>query len=87
MFLSLRHLFFDPVWHIDQAKSVEQPIDVRHTPDISQCLGSVHYLSDFTDIVIRQQHRTPSKALAVLSAVDPKLLGELISPCPFSAYM
>ena len=64
--LSLRHLLFNLVWHVDQAKSVEQPIDIRHTPDISQRLGSVHYLSDFTDIVIRQHHRTPSKALAFL---------------------
>ena len=66
MFLSLRHLLLNLVQHIDQAKSVEQPIDIRHTPDISQRLGSVHYLSDFTDIVIRQRHGTPSKALAVL---------------------
>ena len=64
--LSLRHLLLNLVWHVDQAKAVEQPIDVRHTPDISQRLGSVHYLSDFTDIVIRQHHRTPSKALAFL---------------------
>ena len=47
---------------------------------IPKRLGSVHYLSDFTDIVIRQHHRTPSKTLAALSAVDPQLLGELISP-------
>ena len=80
MFLSLRHLLLNLVQHIDQAKSVEQPIDIRHTPDISQRLGSVHYLSDFTDIVIRQHHRTSSKTLAALSAVDPQLLGELISP-------
>ena len=69
--------FLNLVWHIDQAKAAEQPIDVRHTPDISQRLGSVHYLSDFTDIVIRQHHGTPSKALTALSAVDPQLLGEL----------
>ena len=80
MFLSLRHLLFNLVWHVDQAKSVEQPIDIRHAPDISQCLGSVHYLSDFTDFVVRQHHGTPRKALAVLSAVDPQLLGELLSP-------
>ena len=60
------HLLLSLVWHVDQAKAVEQPIDVRHTPDISQRLGSVHYLSDFTDIVIRQRHGTPSKALAFL---------------------
>ena len=79
-FLSLRHLFFGLVWHIDQAKSVEHPINIRHTPDISQCLGSVHYLSDFSDIAIRQHHGAQSKALASLSAVDPQLLGKLISP-------
>ena len=48
--LSLRHLLLNLVWHVDQAKSVEQPIDIRHTPDISQSLRSVHYLSNFTDI-------------------------------------
>ena len=48
--LSLRHLLLNLVWHVDQAKSVEQPIDIRHTSDISQRLGSVHYLSNFTDI-------------------------------------
>ena len=77
--LSLRHLFSDLAWHVNQAKSVEHPINVGHTPDIPQRLGSVHYLSDFTDIVIRQQHGTPSKALAALSPVDPQFLGELIS--------
>ena len=66
MFLSLRHLLLNLVQHIDQAKSVEQPIDIRHTPDISQRLGSVHYLSDFTDIVIHQDYGAPSKALAFL---------------------
>ena len=30
--------------------------------------------------MIRQHHGAPRKALAVLSAVDPQLLGELISP-------
>ena len=78
--LLLRHLLLDLVRHINQAKSVEHPIDIRHTPDISQRLGSVHYLSNFTDIVIRQDYGAPSKALAVLSAVDPQFLGELISP-------
>ena len=78
--LSHRHLLLDLFRHINQAKSVEQSINVRHTPDISQSLGSVHYLSDFTDIVIRQHHRAPCKALAVLSAVDPQFLGEFISP-------
>ena len=78
--LSLRHLLFNLLRHVNQAKSIEQPIDIRHTPDISQRLGSVHYLSDFTDIVIRQDYGAPSKALAVLSAVDPQFLGELISP-------
>ena len=79
----LRHLLFSLVWHVDQTKAVEQPIDIRHTPDISQRLGSVHYLSDFTDIVIRQHHGAPRKTLAVLSAVDPQLLGEFISPALF----
>ena len=60
------HLRLGFLRHVDQAKAVEQPIDIRHTPDISQRLGSVHYLSDFTDIVIRQPHGTPSKALAFL---------------------
>lgn len=78
--LSLRHLLFNLFRHINQAKSVEHPINVRHTSDVPQSLGSAHYLSDFTDIVIRQQHGTPSKALAVLSVVDPQFLGELISP-------
>ena len=78
--LSLRHLLLDLFRHVNQSKSVEHPINVGHTPDIPQRLGSVHYLSDFTDIVIHQQHGTPSKALAALSAVDPQLLGELISP-------
>lgn len=78
--LSLRHLLFNLFRHVNQAKSVEQPIDIRHTPDVPQRLGSVHYLSDFTDIVIRQHHGAPSKALALLSAVDPQFLGELISP-------
>ena len=83
MFLSLRHLLFSLVWHIDQAKSVEYPINVGHTSDVPQSLGSAHYLSDFTDIVIRQQHGTPSKALAALSPVDPQLLGKLISSALF----
>ena len=65
-FLSLRHLLFNLFRHVNQAKSVEYPINVGHTPDIPQRLGSVHYLSDFIDIVIRQQHGTPSKALAFL---------------------
>lgn len=78
--LSLRHLLLNLFWHVDQTKSVEHPIDIRHTTDISQRLGSVHYLSDFTDIVICQHHGTPSKALAALSVVDPQLLGEFISP-------
>ena len=78
--LSLRHLLFNLFRHVNQAKSVEHPINVGHTPDIPQRLGSVHYLSDFTDIVIRQQHGTPSKALAALSPVNPQFLGELISP-------
>ena len=75
--LSLRHLLFNLFRHVSQAKSVEHPINVRHSPDVSQNLGSDHYLSDFTDIVIRQHHGTPSKALAALSAVDPQLLGKL----------
>ena len=33
--------------------------------------------------MIRQRHGTPSKALAVLSAVDPQLLVEFISPALF----
>ena len=78
--LSLRHLLFNLFRHVNQAKSIEQPIDIRHTPDISQRLGSVHYLSDFNDIVICHPHGTPSKALAALSTVDPQFLGELISP-------
>ena len=81
--LSLRHLLFNLFRYINQAKSVEYPINVGHTPDIPQRLGSVHYLSDFTDIVIHQQHGTPSKALAALSVVDPQLLGEFISPALF----
>ena len=81
--LSLRHLLFNLFRHVNQAKSVEHPINVGHTLDIPQRLGSVHYLSDFTDIVIRQQHGAPSKALATLSAVDPQLLGKLISPALF----
>lgn len=85
--LSPRHLLLDLFRHINQAKSVEHSINVRHTPDVSQRLGSVHYLSDFTDIVIRQQHGTPSKALATLSPVDPQLLGKLISPALFSLYV
>ena len=48
--LSHRHLLLSLVRHVDQAKAVEQPIDIRHTPDISQRLGSVHHLSNFTDI-------------------------------------
>ena len=74
--LSLRHLLFNLFRYINQAKSVEYPINVGHTPDIPQRLGSVYYLSDFTDIVIHQQHGTPSKALAALSPVDPQLLGK-----------
>lgn len=85
--LSLRHLLFNLFRHVNQAKSVEHPINVGHTPDIPQRLGSVHYLSDFTDIVIRQQHGTPSKALAALSPVNPQLLGKLISPALFSLYV
>ena len=84
---ALIHFLLNLVWHINQAKSVEYSINIRHTSDISQSLGSVHYLTNFTDIVIRQHHETPSKALAALSPVDPQLLGKLISPCPFSAYM
>ena len=60
--------------------SVEHPIDIRHAPDVSLRFGSVHCLSDFTNIVICKQHRTPSKALAALFAVYPQLLGELSSP-------
>ena len=78
--LSHCHLLLDLFRHINQAKSVEHSINVRHTPDVSQILGSAHHLSDFTDIVIRQDYGAPSKALAVLSAVDPQFLGELISP-------
>ena len=78
--LSLRHLLLNLFWHIDQTKSVEHPIDIRHSPDVSQSLGSVHYLSKFIDIVIRQHHGAPSKAFAVLSVIDPQFLGELISP-------
>ena len=33
--------------------------------------------------MIRQQHGTPSKALAALSPVNPQLLGKLISPALF----
>ena len=83
MSLSFRHLLFNLFRHVNQAKSVEHPINVGHTLDIPQRLGSVHYLSDFTDIVIRQRHGTPSKALAVLSAVNPQLLVEFISPALF----
>ena len=81
--LSHRHLLLDLFRHINQAKSVEHSINVRHTSDVSQILGSAHHLSDSTDIVIRQHHGAPSKALAVLSAVDPQFLGELISPALF----
>ena len=81
--LSLRHLLLDLVRHVNQAKSVEHSINIRHTSDVSQSLGSVHYLSNFTDIVIRQHHGAPSKAFAVLSAIDPQFLGELISPALF----
>lgn len=69
---ALIHFLLNLVWHVNQAKSVEHPINVRHTSDVPQSLGSAHYLSDFTDIVIRQQHRAPSKALAALSAVNPE---------------
>jgi len=58
--LSLRHLFSDLAWHVNQAKSVEHPINVRHSPDVSQNLGSDHYLSDFTDIVISMKSSTVS---------------------------
>ena len=78
--LSLLHLLLGLFRHINQAKSVEHSINVRHTPDVPQRLGSVHYLSDFTDIVIRQDYGAPSKALAALSAVDPQFLGKLIFP-------
>lgn len=50
---------------------------------LAAMLGSVHDLSDFTDIVIRQHHRAPCKALAALSPVNPQLLGKLISPALF----
>ena len=80
MALSLRHLLFNLFWHVNQAKSVEHSINIRHTSDVSQSLGSVQHLSNFTDIVIRQQHGTPSKAFAVLSAFNPQLLGKHISP-------
>lgn len=69
--VSLRHLLLDLFWHFDQTKSVEHPIDIRHDPDVSLRFGSVHCLSDFTNIVIRQDYGAPSKALATLSAVDP----------------
>ena len=78
--LSLLHLLLDLFRHVNQAKSVEYSINIRHTSDISQSLGSVRDLSDFTDIVIHQDYGAPSKALAVLSVVDPQFLGELISP-------
>ena len=78
MFLSLRHLLLNLVQHIDQAKSVEHSVDVSHSPDIPQSFRAVYHFS--FNILQRQQHRTPSKALAALSAVDPQLLGELISP-------
>ena len=80
--LSLRHLLFNLFRHVNQAKSVEYPINVGHTPDIPQRLGSVRYLSDFTDIVIRQQHGTPSKALAPsLRSIHSSLVNS--SPLPF----
>ena len=53
--VSLRHLLLDLFWHFDQTKSVEHPIDIRHAPDVSLRFGSVHCLSDFTNIVICKQ--------------------------------
>ena len=73
------HLRLGFLRYVDQAEAVKHPIDVGHAPDIPQGLGSVHYLSDFTDIVIHQVYRTPRKALAALPAVDPQLLGESVA--------
>ena len=64
--LSLRHLLFNLFRHVNQAKSVEHPIDIRHTPDVSQSLGSVHDLSNFSNILICPHDRAPCKALATL---------------------
>ncbi len=77
------HFLFDLIWHIDKTESVEHPIDVRHAPDVSQRLGSVHDFFDFSNILIRQHYGTPREALAALPAVDPHLLGKLVSPALF----
>ena len=85
--LSLRHLLLDLFRHVNQAKSVEYSINIRHTSDISQSLGSVHDLSDFTDIVIRQDYGSPSKAVETVfekagKKITPKLLLEAIRTLP-----
>ena len=63
---------------LERATNYAQFLQMAQELGIS--VGSVHHLSNFTDIVIRQHHGTPSKAFAVLSAIDPQLLGKHISP-------
>lgn len=59
---------------------VKQAADQPAAPRISIVVPLYNTPHDFTDIVIRQHHGAPRKTLAVLSAVDPQFLGELISP-------
>lgn len=60
--------------HIDQSEAIEHPIDVSHTPDVTQSLWSFNYFSYLFDIPQCQQHRTPRQAFALPSAVDPQFL-------------
>ena len=65
--------FLNLVWHVNQAKSVEHPIDVGHAPNITQRFRTVNYCSDLFYIAQRQQHRAPRQTFAVLSPVNPEL--------------
>ena len=69
--ISISHLLLDLVRHIDQPKAVEHSVNVGHAPDVTQCLWSVHDRTDCSDVLVSQQDRTPRKALAALSPVDP----------------
>lgn len=71
---SIIFLFLHFFRHIDQSEAIEHPIDVSHTPDVTQSLWSFNYFSYLFDIPQCQQHRTPRQAFALPSAVDPQFL-------------
>ena len=69
--------------HLNQSKTIEDSIDIGDSSDISQCFGSVHDLTNTSNVLICKKHGTPCKALATLSPVYPQLFGKLISSALF----